>query len=405
MIFRSVVFSIFVLLPSGVYGQSTEGTAASESSMVTTELIKVDGSRLKAEGVSIVDGKISTQDGQFDINEFRLIDFSKPVGASVSPKVVIGLVGGGTLLAKTVRLNDDAFVADNVAGEISIGVEAVTQIVFKQEPLSLFANTKPKSDVDQLIVKIKGNYQTVSGIVESISESEIKILYEEDSIQFKTEDAYGLVLARDLDLEEAETNGVIVLTDGSKVTCMLDEMANDQVTATIGELTEIVLPLVVVSKIEIRSDRLAFLSDITPKSVSEIEGSVFNRQWRSDLNILGGPLVLRDRVTKTTRAYSKGLGTKSGMKLQFDNTGFDRFVALLGIDASTNGNGDCKVLVVGDGKKLFESRITGNESPKKLDIEISGIESLELSVEFGDDFLDLSDHLNWCDARFVKNPK
>lgn len=409
MILRSVSFTICLLLPSVFLGQDAASSAGKQDAATvqstSVQLTKIDGSTLNVESVSVGDGKISTADGEFDINEFRLIDFEKPIQTSTAPKVMIGLSGGGRLGAKSVRLEDDAFVVDNVAGEISLGVEAVRQIVFKQDPLPLFAETKAQSDVDQLVVKIKGNYRTVSGIVESISEDKITILYEEDSIDFKTIDAYGLILARDPEIEEPETNSVVVLTDGSKVTCLLSGLANDQVSASIGELSEIVLPLPVVSKIEVRSDRLAFLSDLEPKAVSEIEGSVFKRKWRSDVNIVGGPLVLKDRVAKSTRTYTKGLGTKSGMKLQFENNGFDRFVALLGIDASTNGNGDCKVFVFGDGKKLYENRITGNDSPKGLDLEISGIETLELSVEFGDDFLDLSDHLNWCDARFVKNSK
>ena len=409
MILRSVLFSIWLFLPSVLAGQdaatSTGKQGATTIQSKSVRLTKIDGSTSSVESVSVGEGKISTADGEFDLNEFRLIDFEKPVQKSVSSKVMIGLSGGGRLGAKSVRLEDDAFIVDNVAGEISLGVEAVSQIVFKQEPLPLFEETKAKSDVDQLVVKIKGNYRTVSGIVESIGEDKITILYEEDSIDFKTADAYGLLLARDPEIEEPQINSVVVLTDGSKVSCLLNGLANEQLLASIGELSEIVLPLPVISKIEIRSDRLAFLSDLEPKSVSEIEGSVFKRRWRSDVNIVGGPLVLRDRIAKTTRTYSKGLGTKSGMKLQFENNGFDKFVALLGIDASTNGNGDCKVFVFGDGKKLYENRITGNDSPKALDLEISGIETLELSVEFGDDFLDLSDHLNWCDARFVKNSK
>ena len=42
------------------------------------------------------------------------------------------------------------------------------------------------------------------------------------------------------------------------------------------------------------------------------------------------------------------------------------------------------------------------DPPKPIDLDISGIDQVELVIEFGSDFLDLSDHLNWCDARFVK---
>ena len=170
----------------------------------------------------------------------------------------------------------------------------------------------------------------------------------------------------------------------------------------VGGIADIEVPVSVVSKIEIRSNRLVFLSDLGPKDSSQLEGSVFKRKWRKDQNIAGGPLVLRDRSAKKSRTYQKGLGTKSGMTLVFDNDGFDRFVGVVGIDASTNGNGLCFVKVVGDGETLFSADISGVDPPKPIDVEISDIEEIELTIEFGKDFLDLSDHVNWCDARFVK---
>ena len=55
-----------------------------------------------------------------------------------------------------------------------------------------------------------------------------------------------------------------------------------------------------------------------------------------------------------------------------------------------------------DGAEVFASPVAGTDAPRTLDVDISGKDEIVLSIEFGDDFLDLSDHLNWCDARFVK---
>ena len=119
---------------------------------------------------------------------------------------------GGQLGATSLALQDEVFVLQNVAGEIKLGVEAVKQIKFIKESLPLYDNAKPKEDLDQLFVKIKGNYQTVPGIVDSISDTLVKILYEEDVIEFKLEDVFGLILAQDAEREKAEINGVVYLT-------------------------------------------------------------------------------------------------------------------------------------------------------------------------------------------------
>ena len=365
------------------------------------KLTRIDGTSFDAASAVLQDGMLKSGETEVDWNELRRLEFGREV-KQVKAAATIQLAGGGTLGATKVKLADDQVILENVAGEISLGVEAVTSIRFKSEELPLYAQAKPKEELDQLFVKIEGNYQTVPGIVNSIDESKVSFLYDEDEIEFKTEDVYGLILAQGFGGEDLEVNGVIVLTEGSRLNCEVQGITAERVTAAIAGLAEVVIPIKVVSKIEIKSNRLAFLSDLTPASVDYLEGAVFTRSWQKDRNIAGGKLVLRDREKRESREYVKGLGTKSGMKLVYQNNGFDRMVAMLGIDASTNGNGICNVKVLGDGKELLAAEITGLDSPRPVDLDISGVDEVELVIEFGKDFLDLSDHVNWCDARFVK---
>lgn len=358
----------------------------------------------ESSAVSVKDGMVVSDDAELDMNEIRRIDFGKEIKPS-SSGARISLVGGGTIGASTLKLDGETFVLENVAGTVSLGVDAVTKIQFKNESLPLYAKAETKEDLDQLFVKIEGTYQTVPGIVDSLDSEKVTFLYDEKAIEFKTEDVFGLILARAAGSEEVESNGVVSLTEGSKLNCVIKSVTADQVQATIGEIADITLPISVVSVIEIRSNRLAFLSDLKPDSIKSQEGAVFARQLQNDRNISGGKLVLRDRVKRLSRTFQKGLGTKSGMSIAYTNTGFDRFVALIGIDASTNGNGVCQVRVLGDGKELYSAELTGVDPPRPLDLEIAGVKEVELVVEFGKDFLDLSDHVNWCDARFVKNSK
>ena len=365
------------------------------------ELVRIDGSSSKANSVTIDSGVVNSDGNKLDVNELRLLDFGKEIKAA-SSGTKISLIGGGTLGASSLTLKDETFAIQNVAGEIRLGVDAVTHLRFKSEELPLYAKATPKEDLDQLFAKIKDNYQTVPGIVDTITESKVVFIYDEDVIEFKLEDVYGLILAQGSEKSEAEVNGVVSLTEGSQLNCLIKSVSANEVKATVGDVADVVLPLSVVSRIEIRSNRLAFLSDLTPTSVKFQQGAVFERQLQKDRNIAGGKLVLRDREKKVSRTFAKGLGTKSGMSVTFPNKGFDRFVTTLGIDASTNGNGVCKVKVNGDGKELFTADLTGVDPPRPLDIEITGIDQIELVIEFGNDFLDLSDHVNWCDARFVK---
>ena len=67
----------------------------------------------------------------------------------------------------------------------------------------------------------------------------------------------------------------------------------------------------------------------------------------------------------------------------------------------TGGKGDCVFSVLGDGQSMLTQRIKGNDPPQDLKVDISRYEQITLLVEPGEG-LDLADHANWCDVRFIK---
>ena len=82
--------------------------------------------------------------------------------------------------------------------------------------------------------------------------------------------------------------------------------------------------------------------------------------------------------------------------------GFDRFQATVGIDVETQGRGDCVVVVSADGIQLWQERIRGTDQPRKIDVDISNSTEFTLTVQTGEQY-DLSDHVDWCNARFLKS--
>ena len=76
-------------------------------------------------------------------------------------------------------------------------------------------------------------------------------------------------------------------------------------------------------------------------------------------------------------------------------------VATVGIDAETEGRGDCVMRVEGDGIALWSQRIRGDDNAVEIDVDISGIREVALIVDPGEQF-DLADHADWAEARFLK---
>ena len=83
---------------------------------------------------------------------------------------------------------------------------------------------------------------------------------------------------------------------------------------------------------------------------------------------------------------------------------YDVLAAVIGIDTQAGDKGDCVFTVLGDGQSIFTKRMKGNDSPQDVNLDISGYEQVTLLVEPGEG-LDLADHANWCDVRFIRKKK
>jgi hypothetical protein len=81
--------------------------------------------------------------------------------------------------------------------------------------------------------------------------------------------------------------------------------------------------------------------------------------------------------------------------------GFHRFLAVTGIEPTTNHNGDVRLIIDGDGRQLWTGRVAGGQAPQPIDLDIEGVKRLTIVVDYGDN-LDTGDWLNLCNARIVK---
>ena len=160
-----------------------------------------------------------------------------------------------------------------------------------------------------------------------------------------------------------------------------------------------VIPAVSDTIFSIRSDRLVYLSDLTPVEVDEESIVAFPRSWQPDLSVRRRPLTLG------AGTFAKGIGVQARSRLAFRAGGqYELLSATIGIDAETAGHGDCVFVVLGDGEERFRKRVKGSDPPYDLRVDVRGVNEVVLLVEPGED-LDLSDHADWCDACLIRSSK
>ncbi|MEK7415812.1 MAG: NPCBM/NEW2 domain-containing protein [Planctomycetota bacterium] len=145
----------------------------------------------------------------------------------------------------------------------------------------------------------------------------------------------------------------------------------------------------------VEGGRRIYLSDLP---VTAVEEGMFGVVWPRtvDAAIGGAPLILGGR------RYHKGLVVHSVATLTWSLTGaYTRLRAQVGISDGVAPDGDCVAVFVGDGKELWRNRVRGNEAPRALDLDLTGVASLTLRVEAGERF-DIGDHLALADAQVIK---
>lgn len=146
------------------------------------------------------------------------------------------------------------------------------------------------------------------------------------------------------------------------------------------------------------SDRVVDLSSLKPISVKQygLFDRVFN--WQSDLAAGGGPLKLGGQI------YSTGVGLHSFSELTWQlGEGYATLVAMAGIDDAYRPSGNARLIILGDGKELQKPLdLTGKTAPVPLRVPVTGVKQLTVRVEFGEDKLDVGDHVDLAAAKLIK---
>lgn len=322
----------------------------------------------------------------------------------------LGLVGGGELFVSAPTVDGESIGFEPTAiGLDAISLQSVRSIVFKDSDQIREAIAQPATDKDTVIVARDSSLARVAGVLESLNGEKLQLNFKGKSRPIKLEKVAAVVIA-DLGLNPPQ--GTIVtasFSDGSTIKGALTGIDNANVMLELTGKQQIRIARKFLVRIDVASDSIAYLSTLEPVEVQQRAQFVVDRPWQRNRSIEGNPIRLLVPVdgsepmgANQIKSFGNGIGTSSFSRLVFANTNeFSRFVATVGIDAETEGRGDCEMRVEGDGISLWSQRIRGGDAAVDVDVDISGISQIALIVEPGEQF-DLADHADWAQARFLK---
>jgi hypothetical protein len=169
------------------------------------------------------------------------------------------------------------------------------------------------------------------------------------------------------------------------------------------------LPKPLAHRFDFSLGKIAYLSDLDPVRLEETPILADLWHYRRDKNLEGEALSLRhlkeikpdDTKMFETRTHRKGLALHSRTVIEYEVKGYNSFRCFLGIDSRVTGPAHAVVRFEGDGKLLDEQVITGKDAAKDMQLKVTGVSRLRITVDYGED-LDLGDHVILADARVMK---
>lgn len=120
---------------------------------------------------------------------------------------------------------------------------------------------------------------------------------------------------------------------------------------------------------------------------------------RANRSVLGGVLQMGDTI------YLRGLGAHAPSVMEYEiPEGYTEFVARVGIDAGSRGQGSAVARVLLDGAEVFaSSTLTEESGPVDVRVPLGDARQLTVRAEPTPDG-QTSDHVDWALARFTREP-
>lgn len=310
-------------------------------------------------------------------------------------------LGDGSEFAAAIEGATDRSIRVQRAGGMSGAVEPPRlRSMLRQPPVEAVraeiekALKEAERTEDVAVVARDARTVVLRGTVRKIAGDGLLINWNNRDVNIPWDRLGGLALAQ---ASEREAANLVRLRSGDTLAGAVAGGDSETVRLRTETFDAIELRWSEIERIDCRSRRLVYLSDVAPSHYEHTP--LIRKRWMFavDRTLTGRPLRVGGR------AYEKGITMRSRSQLVYAiGGGFSRFSATVGIVDEMGPRGDAAARVLGDGKLLWEAkRVRGGEPPIDVAVDIVGVRELTLEVDYGED-LDLSDHVGWAAARLVR---
>jgi len=155
-------------------------------------------------------------------------------------------------------------------------------------------------------------------------------------------------------------------------------------------------PRQAIARLDYSNDKVVFLSDMKPVELIEKSKQGRKETMKLNKNLDNGSLQLEEQF------YSKGLAIHAHTEVTYNLEGkYQRFDAVLGMDALVGGEGKSVVTIEADGNKLFSQTVTRKDKRRDLSFPVKGVRQLRIVVT-SEGLFDFGAHVDLANAKLSK---
>ena len=270
----------------------------------------------------------------------------------------------------------------------------------RPEPALFAADLQQPPANEDLVYVVKGDQAQRSAVaVTAIGTDSIDFLLRGDAYDFALQGLTAVVFGANTGLapdRQPMPRARLELITGEVLDGRLLRLVADRAECRLDEGIVVEVPTAVLLRIDVASDRVAWLSELKP----QVEQTpAFDRvwPWTVDRSTAGPGFRIAGRT------FQRGIGMVPRTRLTYDLGGrFDVFEAVIGIDDRGGPDANAVFRVFVDGKLAHESKARLRGQPaESLRIPLQKAKVLAIEADFGQNF-DLGDHCVFADARVVQ---
>lgn len=258
---------------------------------------------------------------------------------------------------------------------------------------------------DLLVVRKDNVVDYHRGVLRDVTDSVVQFELDGDVLPVKRAKVLGLVYFQSAGRGLPEAICRVHDTDGSSWAVRSIRLVDGQLEWTTPLGLSVVRAPAEVLRIDFSQGKIVYLSELSPEvrqwtpyfgANRDLDAVVRFFAPKTDQGLYSGPMELDGKT------YTKGLAMRSRTRLVYRLPDkFRRFKATVGIDDRVRPRGNARLVISGDDRVLFEATVAGKEPPLPVDLDLTGVHRLSILVDYGDD-LDVSDHVDLCEARVLK---